>query len=271
MSPRATAPSATPGFETPASVVSTVPAIAIRSGTKRFGGVTALDDVTLEVRAGEVLALLGDNGAGKSTLIKCMTGVHHLDGGSIEMDGHPVRIDSPAAARGFGIETVYQDLALFDNLDPAANFYAGRELASPAWLPRWLRILRRGAMHSQTDELLDRLQVTLPPGRLAVGLMSGGQRQAVAVARAAAFATKVVILDEPTAALGARESRSVLDLIVRLRAEGLAVIVISHALDHVIEVADRALVMRRGRVVGEEIPTRENQPRIVSLIVGGDR
>jgi D-xylose transport system ATP-binding protein len=246
------------------------PAIALLDGVKRFGGVVALDHVSLEVRAGEVLALLGDNGAGKSTLIKCLTGVHRLDAGAIEMDGVRVRIDSPAAARAHGIETVYQDLALFDNLDPAANFYAGRELASPSWLPRWLQVMRPRAMATETGAVLDRLQVRLPPGRLTVGLMSGGQRQAVAVARAAAFASRVVILDEPTAALGARESRSVLDLIVRLREAGQAVIVISHALDHVIEVADRAVVMRRGRLVGEEVPSRQTQARIVSLIVGGD-
>jgi ABC-type sugar transport system ATPase subunit len=196
--------------------------------------------------------------------------VHRLDAGSIEMDGLPVRIDSPAAAQAHGIETVYQDLALFDNLDSASNFYAGREVAGPAWLPRWLRVLRPGDMRAATTSVLAGLRVTLPAAGVTVGLMSGGQRQAVAVARAAAFASRVVVLDEPTAALGARESRSVLDLIVRLRDQGKAVIVISHALDHVIEVADRAVVMRRGRVVGEEIPTRDNQPRIVSLIVGGE-
>jgi ABC-type sugar transport system ATPase subunit len=247
-----------------------VPVIAVTAAVKRFGGVVALDNVSFAVGAGEVVALLGDNGAGKSTLIKCLAGVHRLDAGSIEMDGITVRIDSPATARTLGIETVYQDLALFDNLDPAANFYAGRELASPGWMPRWLRVLRPREMQAATSAVLDELRVTLPAAGVTVGLMSGGQRQAVAVARAAAFASRVVILDEPTAALGARESRSVLDLIVRLRDQGKAVIVISHALDHVIEVADRAIVMRRGRVVGEAIPTRENQPRIVSLIVGGE-
>jgi D-xylose transport system ATP-binding protein len=246
------------------------PVIAMTDGVKRFGGVVALDHVSIAVQAAEVVALLGDNGAGKSTLIKCLAGLHRLDAGSIEMNGTPVRIDSPAAAQGLGIETVYQDLALFDNLDPTANFYAGRELSGPRWLPSWLRVLRSREMQAATDAVLGDLRVSLPTGRVTVGLMSGGQRQAVAVARAAAFASRVVILDEPTAALGARESRSVLDLIVRLRGQGKAVIVISHALDHVIEVADRAVVMRRGRVVGEEVPTRENQSRIVSLIVGGE-
>lgn len=246
------------------------PVLTVTDGVKRFGGVVALDHVSIALCAGEVVALLGDNGAGKSTLIKCLAGVHRLDAGTIEVDGVEVRIDSPAVAQALGIETVYQDLALFDNLDPAANFYAGRELAGPSWLPRWLRVLHPGQMRAATDAVLSELRVTLPSVGATVGLMSGGQRQAVAVARAAAFASRIVVLDEPTAALGARESRSVLDLIVRLREQGRAVIVISHALDHVIEVADRAIVMRRGRVVGEEVPTRENQARLVSLIVGGE-
>jgi ABC-type sugar transport system ATPase subunit len=243
-------------------------ALAVRGATKRFGAVLALESVDIEVGAGEVLAILGDNGAGKSTLIKCISGVHRLDAGTIEVGGKPATITSPAAARSYGIETVYQDLALFDNLDPAANFYAGREDAGPSWLPAPLRVLRRRSMASATTAVLDRLQVTLPDSAANVGLMSGGQRQVIAVARAAAFASKVVILDEPTAALGVRESRRVLDLIGRLRDEGHAVIVISHAMDHVTEVADRAVVMRRGRKVGEEIPSPESQERIVALIVG---
>jgi ABC-type sugar transport system, ATPase component len=248
----------------------TPPALAITGATKRFGAVLALDNVDLAVHHGEVLALLGDNGAGKSTLIKCLSGVHRLDAGTIAMDGRPVDIDSPATARALGIETVYQDLALFDNLDPVANFYAGRELAGPAWLPRGLRLMRHRDMAKATATVLQRLQVGIADARAQVGLMSGGQRQAIAVARAAAFASQVVILDEPTAALGLRESRRVLDLIKRLRGEGRAVIVISHAMDHVIEIADRAAVMRRGRKVGEEIPHADNRQRIVSLIVGGD-
>jgi len=247
----------------------TAPVLTVRGASKRFGAVTALDEIDLDVRRGEVLALLGDNGAGKSTLIKCLNGVHRLDSGRIEMDGVAVSIHAPADARALGVETVYQDLALFDNLRPTDNFYAGRELAGPAWVPRSLRWMRRRQMTEATRDVLARLQVTLPDFNAVVGLMSGGQRQAVAVSRAAAFASKVVILDEPTAALGVRESRKVLDLILRLRSENKAVLVVSHAMDHVMEVADRAVVMRRGRKVGELIPTAETYKEIVSLIVGG--
>jgi ABC-type sugar transport system ATPase subunit len=246
------------------------PALAVRGGTKRFGGVLALDDVDIAVYAGEVLAILGDNGAGKSTLIQCMSGVHQLDSGVIEVEGDPVELHSPAAARAMGIETVYQDLALFDNLSPSANFYAGREIARPSWLPLGMRLLHRKSMAQTTMDVLNRLQVTLPDLDAPVGLMSGGQRQAVAVARVTAFNSPVVILDEPTAALGVREARRVLDLIHRLRDEGKAVVVISHAMDHVMEIADRAMVMRRGRNVGEVFPTDSSRDEIVSLIVGGD-
>jgi ABC-type sugar transport system ATPase subunit len=242
--------------------------LSVRGATKRFGAVVGLDDVDLDVRGGEVLALLGDNGAGKSTLIKCLSGALRLDRGTIEMDGRRVTVNSPADAQALGIETVYQDLALFDNLKPADNFYAGRERATPTWLPRSIRILKRREMTEVTRRTLDRLQVVLDDHGT-VGLMSGGQRQAVAVARAAAFASRVVILDEPTAALGVRESRRVLDLILRLREEGKAVVVVSHAMDHVMEVADRAVIMRRGTKVGEVIPSAETHAQIVSLIVGG--
>ena len=245
------------------------PVLRVVGAVKRFGAVVALDGVDLELRRGEVLALLGDNGAGKSTLIKCLSGVHRLDNGAIEMDGAPVAIHSPADARAHGVETVYQDLALFDNLRPNDNFYAGRELAGPAWLPRSLRFLRRKQMTETTRRVLERLQVELPDSSGVVGLMSGGQRQAIAVSRAAAFASNVVILDEPTAALGVRESRGVLDLIRRLRDEDKAILVVSHAMDHVMEVADRAVVLRRGRSVGELVPSAETYSSIVSLIVGG--
>jgi len=244
------------------------PLLSVSGATKRFGAVVGLDSVDVEVRAGEVLALLGDNGAGKSTLIKALSGALTLDRGEIRMDGRRVTLHSPADTRDLGIETVYQDLALFDNLRPADNFYAGRELATPRWLPRSIRVLRRSEMTDTTRRTLERLQVSLDDHG-AVGLLSGGQRQGVAVARAAAFASRVVILDEPTAALGLRESRRVLDLILRLREEQKAVIVVSHAMDHVMEVADRAVVMRRGRKVGELVPSAETYSEIVSLIVGG--
>jgi ABC-type sugar transport system ATPase subunit len=243
--------------------------LTVRGASKRFGVVSALEDIDLDVRRGEVLVLLGDNGAGKSTLIKCLNGVHRLDSGVIEMDGVPVSIRTPADARALGVETVYQDLALFDNLRPTDNFYAGRELAGPSWMPRSLRVLKRRQMTDATREVLERLQVSVPDFDSLVGLMSGGQRQAVAVSRAAAFASKVVILDEPTAALGVRESRKVLDLILRLRGENRAVVVVSHAMDHVMEVSDRAVVLRGGRKVAELIPSAETYKQIVSLIVGG--
>ncbi len=242
--------------------------LSVRGASKRFGAVVGLDNVDFDVTGGEVVALLGDNGAGKSTLIKCLSGALRLDRGTIEMDGERVSISHPRDARALGIETVYQDLALFDNLRPADNFYAGRELATPTWLPRSMRVMRRRAMTGATRTTLERLQVRLDDHG-AVGLMSGGQRQAVAVARAAAFASRVVILDEPTAALGLRESRRVLDLIMRLRDEGKALIVVSHAMDHVMEIADRAVVMRRGRKAGELVPSAETHAQIVSLIVGG--
>ena len=250
------------------AVASTGPVLQVRDACKRFGAVVALDGVTLDVAPGDVLALLGDNGAGKSTLIKAISGVHRLDSGSITLDGVDITSASAMTVRSHGIETVYPDLALFDNLDPAANFFAGRELAGPTWLPRALRGMRHRQMADRTRDLLDRLQVTLPDLRATVALMSGGQRQAVAVARAVAFSSRLVILDEPTAALGLRESARVLDLVRRLKDDGVAVILISHSMDHVMAVADRALVLRRGRTVGETVPTPDNHEQLVAWIVG---
>lgn len=252
------------------TTVAPVPVLAVRNAQKHFGAVHALKDISIEAYHGEVLALLGDNGAGKSTLIKCISGVHALDAGEILIDGTRAEIRTPAGARRAGIETVYQDLALFDNLTPAQNFFCGREISSPGWLPRGLRILSSRKMDEQAALVLDRLKVKLPKFDAPVALMSGGQRQAIAVARATVFARKVVILDEPTAALGLRESRKVLDLIAQLRAEGNAVILITHNMEHVIELADRAVVLRQGRKVGEVKPSRGNQQELVSMIVGAE-
>jgi ABC-type sugar transport system ATPase subunit len=249
-------------------IATAAPMLEVRDACKRFDAVVALDGVSLDVAAGEVLALLGDNGAGKSTLIKAISGVHRLDSGTITLDGDDITSASATAARGQGVETVYQDLALFDNLRPDANFFAGRELAGPSWLPRALRFIQRRTMTERTRELLDRLQVNLPDLDAQVALMSGGQRQAIAVARAVAFSSKLVILDEPTAALGLRESARVLDLVRRLKDDGVAVILISHSMEHVMAVADRAVVMRRGRTVGETVPRAENHAQIVAWIVG---
>jgi D-xylose transport system ATP-binding protein len=246
----------------------TAPVLQVRGICKRFGAVVALHDVTIDVERGKVLALLGDNGAGKSTLIKTISGVHRPDSGSIVLDGVDITSANAMAVRAHGVETVYQDLALFDNLDPAANFFAGRELAGPPWLPRALRVMRHRDMAARTEDLLDRLQVSLPDLQATVALMSGGQRQAVAVARAVAFSSRLVILDEPTAALGLRESARVLDLVHRLKDDGVAVILISHSMDHVMAVADRAVVLRRGRVVGEAVPTADNLEQLVAWIVG---
>ncbi|HMQ92856.1 MAG TPA: ATP-binding cassette domain-containing protein [Amaricoccus sp.] len=246
------------------------PVLEVRGAEKHFGAVHALRNVSVEVRRGEVLALLGDNGAGKSTLVKCISGVHPLDAGEILLDGKPTSIHSPAAARRAGIETVYQDLALFDNLTPAQNFYCGREIAGPGWLPRPLRFLNGRAMEREAAAVIDRLKVRLPKFDAPVARMSGGQRQAIAVARATVFVRKVVILDEPTAALGVRESRRVLDLIRQLCAEGNALILITHNIEQVIELADRAVVLRQGRKVGELKPDRGTQQQLVSLIVGAD-
>ena len=244
------------------------PVLSVRNLTKHFGAITALEDISIDAYGGEVLALLGDNGAGKSTLIKCVSGVHRFESGEIFLQGMRANFRSPEDARDAGIETVYQDLALFDNADPTGNLYAGREISGPAWLPRGLRVMRRKAMEASTATLIERLKIGLPDFRASISMMSGGQRQAIAVARSVNFASRVVILDEPTAALGLRESRQVLDLVAQLKSEGIAIILITHNMDHVTELADRAVVIRRGRYVGEEVPGEAATARIVSMIIG---
>jgi D-xylose transport system ATP-binding protein len=241
--------------------------LEVEGATKSFGAVAALSDVSLCLGRGEVLAVVGDNGAGKSTLIKCVSGAHRLDRGRVRVDGELVALRSPVHARQHGIETVYQDLSLFDNLSVVANLFAGRELTAPRGT-RVLGWLRDRAMTSRVAEILAELEVNVPNLHAPVGLLSGGQRQAIAVARAVTFATRLVILDEPTAALGVRETRNVLRLVKRLPERGVSVIIISHNLEQVAEVADRVMVLRRGAKVGEAPPDAEHHDRIVSLIVG---
>jgi ABC-type sugar transport system ATPase subunit len=241
--------------------------LEVEGATKSFGAVAALSDVSLRLGRGEVLAVVGDNGAGKSTLIKCVSGAHRLDRGRVRVDGELVALRSPVHARQHGIETVYQDLSLFDNLSVVANLFAGRELTAPRQT-RVLGWLRNRAMTSRVAEILAELEVNVPNLHAPVGLLSGGQRQAIAVARAVTFATRLVILDEPTAALGVRETRNVLRLVKRLPERGVSVIIISHNLEQVAEVADRVMVLRRGAMVGEAPPNAEHHDRIVSLIVG---
>lgn len=243
------------------------PVLQVHGASKSFGAARVLNDVNLDLRPGEVLALLGDNGAGKSTLVKAITGVHHLDGGEIRLGGTPVRFASPMDARARGIETVFQDLAVFDNLDATANFFIGRESVSLGWLGP-LAFLRRKDMSRQWLDELMRLEVNVPRDGQHAGLLSGGQRQAIAIARAVSHATRIAILDEPTAALGLREAANVLRMIRSLPQRGVSVILISHNLEHVAQVADRAVVLRQGTVAGEAPPTPDNHEYLVSLIVG---
>jgi D-xylose transport system ATP-binding protein len=243
------------------------PVLSVRNASKRFGAVLAVDKISLELGRGEILAVLGDNGAGKSTLIKCISGAYRLDRGEISIDGSPVTVRTPHDARRLGIETVYQDLALFDDLNVAANLFAGREIATPN-RPACIGWMTNRRMRRVAHETLQSLEVRIPSLRTPVKLLSGGQRQAIAVARAVHFATRVVILDEPTAALGVRETRNVLRIVKGLPARGVSVLLISHNLDQVAEVADRALVMRRGRKAGEAKPNAASHEDIVSMIVG---
>jgi simple sugar transport system ATP-binding protein len=216
--------------------------------TKRYGGVEALRGANFQVFAGEVVALIGDNGAGKSTLVKCLSGAEQPDGGRILLDGQAVRMTSPTEARKHGVETVYQDLAVAPDLDPAANLFLGRELFRRGIAGR-LGMLDRKAMKTQAAEHFERLGVVLPRADVPIGALSGGQRQTVAVARSVMWASKVVFMDEPTAALGVVQRERVLDVIRRVRDQGIAVVLISHNMPEVLSVADRIEVLRLGKRV----------------------
>ena len=252
------------------SAVATKPALAARDIVKTFGHVTALDGVDFEVSPGEVVALMGDNGAGKSTLVKCLSGALQPDDGTLEIDGTETELDSPIHARELGIETVYQDLALADDLSAAENFFLGREyLVNRGW--RRLGHLDKRRMYTEAAEHLDRLAINLPDLRSPIREFSGGQRQCVAVARALVWASRVIFMDEPTAALGVAQTRHVLDLITRVREQGLAVVVISHSVPEVMEVADRIIVLRLGKRVATLEPATCTQDDVVAAITGATR
>ena len=244
--------------------MSETPLLQLRRISKSYGSVQALFDVDFEVRAGEVMALVGDNGAGKTTLIKCVAGIHGYDAGEILFEGRPVAIHGPKDAARLGIEVVYQDLALCDNLDVVQNMYLGREERD------WLWRLKEPPMEIRTAETLTSLAVTtIRSIRQPVASLSGGQRQSVAVAKAVQWNSKLVILDEPTAALGVAQTRQVLDLVKRLAEQGLAVVLISHNLHDIFEVATRITVLRLGRDVGVYERDRTTQQDVVHAITAG--
>ena len=244
------------------------PLLELRNVSKSFGGVRALTDISLRMYAGEVVALVGDNGAGKSALVKTIAGAHQPDSGEILFAGVPVPMDSPREASTLGIETVYQDLALADNLDVVANLFLGREHTRRI-VPRVLEPLAEIDMELTARDALAKLHVTtIGDVRAAVGSMSGGQRQAVAIARAAMWHSKLVMLDEPTAALGVAQTRQVNNLILTLKTAGLAVLLISHSLDNVFAVADRIVVLRLGHVAADLDRQSATPDEVVSAITG---
>jgi D-xylose transport system ATP-binding protein len=235
--------------------------------SKRFGPVQALDRVDFAVHAGEVVGLVGDNGAGKSTMVKTIAGIHSADEGTLRFDGREIKVSRPQDATQLGIATVYQDLALCDNLDVVANIFLGQEEISPG--PGEVsRQLDEAKMEHRAGELLSNLAVTIPSLRTEVGTLSGGQRQQVAVARSLLGEPRVVLLDEPTAALGVPQTKQVLELIRRLRERGLGVVVISHNLANIFEVADRVVVLRLGRAAGDFPAEDTTEEHVIAAITG---
>ena len=238
---------------------------------KRYGQVTALDGADFELRAGEILAVIGDNGAGKSSLIKALSGATIPDQGEIRMHGQPIHMKSPIDARRQGIETVYQDLAVAPAMTIAENLFLGRELIKPGFVSQMLRVIDKKRMLEEAIERMNDLKVGIRSMTQAVETLSGGQRQCVAVARAAAFAKNVVIMDEPTAALGVKEGNMVLELIRRVRDKGLPVILISHNMPHVFEIADRIHVQRLGQRAAVLNPKMVSMADTVAVMTGAMR
>jgi ABC-type sugar transport system ATPase subunit len=243
------------------------PILSVRGLTKRFGGLTAVNSVDWDVYPGEVVALLGDNGAGKSTLIKCVSGAHIPEEGSISFEGKPVHFSRPIDARDAGIETIYQDLALANNLDVASNIFLGRELKHRR-LGGLVKTLNDKAMLRDAAASLDALDIRFPSLTQPIESLSGGQRQAVAIARAIYWKARMMIMDEPTNNLGVPEQHKVLELIRRLRDQGVPVILITHTLPDVFAVADRIVVMHRGRKVTEKRTAETNTTELVQYMVG---
>ena len=239
-----------------------------RNIVKRYGHVTALDGANFELRAGEVLAVIGDNGAGKSTMVKVLCGAVIPDEGEVLLDGVPVHFQSPLDPRKRGIETVYQDLAVAPALDIATNLFLGREVRCRGILGSWFRMLDKRRMKREAQKEMAELKFHLPSIDSAVEDLSGGQRQGVAVARAAIFGRRLVIMDEPTAALGVRESGEVLNLIRTIRDRGLPVLLISHNMPHVFEIADRIHIMRLGRRVALTTPQEHTMGEVVAIMTG---
>ncbi len=249
-------------------MTTTRPILEVKGLSKRFGGLVAVNQVSLQIHAGEVVGLLGDNGAGKSTLIKMISGVYQPDGGQILLEGEPVRFATPLEARRKGIETIYQDLALCENLDASSNIFLGREpLRRRLGI---LRVLDRPYMQHQSRQVLDQLDIQIPDLRSPIRQLSGGQRQAVSIARAVYWNARLMIMDEPTAALGVPEQLKVLELVRTLRSRGVPVILISHNMQDVFAVADRVIVMRRGTKAGERRIGETNENEVVSLMVGAE-
>jgi fructose transport system ATP-binding protein len=253
----------------PSTAIATAPTVLRARGlVKRYGHVVALDSADFDLSAGEVLAVIGDNGAGKSTLIKALTGAVVPDAGMIELDGQRVELDTPLAARRHGIEAVYQDLAVAPALDIPENLFLGRELRRPGVLGSVFRMLDKPRMRAEAARHLAELRIGVQSLRQPVEKLSGGQRQGVAVARAAAWGSRVIIMDEPTAALGVKESAQVLELIRRLRERGLPVVLISHNMPHVFEIADRIHIQRLGRRVAVVDPKEYGMPDVVAIMTG---